>query len=838
MSRSTAAAWLVLCLFLSAVEFPAEPARSVNDKSPPRVDALGDPLPDGAVARFGTMRFKQSFMTYRAVFSPDGKTVACVSAGGGACIWEVATGKKLRAFEPGSHLYGIAFSPDGSLLAAPNPRAAIFAGGGANWQIQLYDAKTGNVLSKLDGHEGGSVMVVAFSPDGKTLASGGHDKLVRLWDVATGQELRQFKGHEKVVRSLSFSPEGNSLASAGTENTARVWDVATGNVRHVLTGHEKAVGSVSFSRDGKLLATASEDETVRLWDAKTGKEVQRFKSAHGGVLEVAFSPISDTLASGDVQGWIVLWDTANRREVRSWKGVPLRVNSLAWSPDGGRLVTTGVWTTGPVCWDTNTGKPLHETVGHSSPVDAVQLTDDGRTLRSIARDHTFLSWSFPGGQITDRQQRDIAAYHSVGLSRDGRFMATAKSVGGPVQLLDAATGTEIRSLPQPPRSGGQELMFVRPAFSDDGKSLATADSERLVNVWDVATGTKRRQIDIGGRALSLALTPDGSLLLACFKRFNRVTSVGVWDVAAGKERPRYFQIAHDVDTIVISPCGKFLGTGEYMGPARLWDMASGKELCTFHTEDRGNYTVAFSPDSRFLIGSSEFNGLIHVWDTATGQEVARFDGHVAPAFTACFTADCRRLITGGSDSTILVWDLANPKTPGQRYAERLTPAELDKLWDELPTAKGCEAIWRLADAAVSSVPYLKERVPPVARLDAERERQIAAWLTALDDTQFSAREKANKELEKQGAAIKPLLTRRLGEKLSPETRRRVEALLDRLQGWPLSGEELRRSRAVQALEYADAKRSRPVLEALANGAPDAALTREAKEALHRVQQRR
>src|SRR5262245_29397748 len=76
----------------------------------PRVDRFGDPLPDGAIARYGTHRFRQGWMCYACEFSPDGKWIACASAGQGVCIWEVKTGERVMRFLDDTHSYSLSFS--------------------------------------------------------------------------------------------------------------------------------------------------------------------------------------------------------------------------------------------------------------------------------------------------------------------------------------------------------------------------------------------------------------------------------------------------------------------------------------------------------------------------------------------------------------------------------------------------------------------------------------------------------------------------------------------------------------------------------------------------------
>jgi len=160
-------------------------------------------------------------------------------------------------------VYGVAFSPDGRLLAS----------GGRDWTVRLWDPATGEHLRTLTGHAG-TVRGVAFSPDGRLLASGcgdrrllADDRMMRLWDPATGEHLRTLTGHADGVWGVAFSPDGRLLASGGIDRTVRLWDPATGEHLRTLTGHADGVWGVAFSPHGRLLASGggSDDMTVRLW---------------------------------------------------------------------------------------------------------------------------------------------------------------------------------------------------------------------------------------------------------------------------------------------------------------------------------------------------------------------------------------------------------------------------------------------------------------------------------------------------------------------------------------------------------------------------------------------
>jgi WD40 repeat protein len=147
----------------------------------------------------------------------------------------------------------------------------------------IYPANdaAGKVALTLDAPEGflAGVNGLAFSPDGKLLAAavgnyGGVDGEVWVWDAATGQPVFNLRGHSECVWKVAFSPDGKRLASASgkfdriteTLGDVKIWDMRTGQEVCTLRVGTQVVYGVAFSPDGRRLATSSGDGTVRIWD--------------------------------------------------------------------------------------------------------------------------------------------------------------------------------------------------------------------------------------------------------------------------------------------------------------------------------------------------------------------------------------------------------------------------------------------------------------------------------------------------------------------------------------------------------------------------------------------
>jgi WD40 repeat protein/Flp pilus assembly protein TadD len=435
-----------------------------------------------------------SRITDDLALSPDGKTLAmaCYPANS----WDAAL-FDLRKQREADSLLGRLPGDNGSMLCvAYSPDGRIVASGATSGRVFLWDPATRKEIRRLEAHSD-RVSQLLFSPDGKTLATASVDTRVKLWDVATGRERKVLQGHTAPITCLAFSADGKRLATGSRDGTAKLWDLTATAGTRLLAGHTNGVNRLAYSPDGRLLATAGADRTVKLWEARTGQILRTLPPQKWMVERVAFSPDGRTLATGSYESEVRLWEVATGREKRMLGELPASfrpdygrpVGALAFSPDGRWLAvgfgdqrTSGSdYPAALKVWDVRLHRGACVLPGHRNSISAIVFSPDGKVMVTGSKDHTVKLWRVG----TWRALRTFTGFSNrvsaVAFSPHGESLAVACQDGS-IRLCDPSTGRETLGLK------GHHGWVSDLSFSPDGGRLASASLDQSLKVWDVVSG--------------------------------------------------------------------------------------------------------------------------------------------------------------------------------------------------------------------------------------------------------------------------------------------------------------------------------------------------------------
>jgi WD40 repeat protein len=574
---------------------------------------------------------------YGVVYSPDGSLLATAGKDGSVRLWDAATGAALGVLSGhGGEVNALAVAPDGAALASTSDDGTL----------RLWDL-AGRCPSLVLGHGSGPLYGVAFSPDSRTVAAGGGDGTVHLWDTRDGHEIANFPAHTNGVEALTFSPNGGRLASAGADGTVRLWEVPAGRRQAEFGDVGRRVYAVAFSPDGKLLAAGGKESGARLWDAATGRALADLEDCHDTVYALAFSPDGKSLAAGvGGDGVAGLWDVASGRYRGSYTGHDRRVWGLAFSPDGRTLATAGGDGLAKL-WDVDAGRDRRYVAIGSEPGAATLFVSD--TCAVAVSERAAYVRDLTGGPAHAVCVGGVSWVRAGGLSPRGGLLALG-GVDGRLMLWDVQHGAERFALPMP-RANIEAV-----AFSADGSLLAAGTDNGTMTLWSTADG--RRLAILEGhekQVLALAFAPDGRTLAS--GGWDRCARL--WDVASGRQLG--VLRGHDdwVQALAFSADGRALASGSRDRTVRLWDVATGTMRALLPGHRDVVHAVAFHADGKTLASGSA-DRTVKLWDLVTGQELFPLDGFGGEVRSLVFSADGRSLVAGGTSphGEACVWTAA------------------------------------------------------------------------------------------------------------------------------------------------------------------------------------
>lgn len=603
-------------------------------------------------------------------------------------------------------------------LSADGSRVAVAETGNPTHAIQILDLTGGKELVVIEEHSG-VIHGLAFLADNRTLISAGEDKAVRISDLGI-QDL--WEAHPGGVAAVVFHSNGNQILSGGADKTVKLWQLTPGKPATALRTFgpfSDPIRAVALSRNSAL-AGAAVGKTVKLWNVADGKEVATLPHATT-VTSLAFNADQTRLLSGAVGGLARVCDLTTGKVLQAFRhtGPVQRVgfssNNAVVSAGSDKVVVL------------NGLAAIRVIPAAAGPVRALTLTPSGsHALTSDGKEVQL--WNASSGAKEARSFAADGPVTAVGVSKNGQLVAVAG--GGIVRLYEFADGKQVGQL--------KAASAIRSlSFSPTNQVLAAACEDKTLRTWNIAyTPGQALPVEFGKPLQSyeqpaaptdVAFTADGTRLYSG----SMDGKVRQWKVATDGPIK---SLAHPnlVDAVAFNPLGTQLATGCHDGTVRIWDVAKGQQIrqINAHTTPAAApvYCVAWTPDGK-RIASGSYDHSMKLWDATAGTLVREFKafkekdfekGHRDGVFCIGFSPDGKLLVSGSSDHSIKIWNVAdgtvlgeftNPHLkaaagaaaslgahPGWVYSLRFTP-DGKKLVSagNAPRNQGYLAVWSVAD---------------------------------------------------------------------------------------------------------------------------------------------
>ncbi|TAF28468.1 MAG: hypothetical protein EAZ69_26645 [Oscillatoriales cyanobacterium] len=192
-----------------------------------------------------------------------------------------------------------------------------------------------------------------------------------------------------------------------------------------------------------------------------------------------------------------------------------------------------------------------------------------------------------------------------------------------------------------------------------------AATEELLEIVEATRGKTESEVGyVGGNAATLLVKIDRTALEA--KDLSRAVLLGAdftnaslrhvnFD-EANLANSTFTKIFSSVRSVIFSPDGKLLATGDSDGIVRLWEASSCREILTCKGHTNVVESVAFSPDGKIL-ASASYDKTIELWDVKTGECLKVLQGHTESVMSVSFNPDGNILASGSFDRTIRLWDI-------------------------------------------------------------------------------------------------------------------------------------------------------------------------------------
>lgn len=510
--------------------------------------------------------------------------------------------------------------------------------------LRIFDLNKGSVIKNFKLPS--PVYISSVDSTSSLFAFGGSDGVITVWDIENGYVTHSLKGHGTTICSLTFHGELNSqdwrLASGDTMGTVKIWDLVKRRCIHTLKDHNTAVRGVGFDQDGDLFISGGRDNVVIIYNTKNFKTINTFPINEQIEAAGFVSLIDDRqyFYTGGLENVLKIWDIKSG-EMIGRSPIPLKTNEELLIIDVIKLYNNNLYL---VISD----QTLIE-------LDLQELTPGHGHGHGQGQGDEIVE--FPIVKRIAGNQGIIADIKYVGPEFNLLAMATNSPA---LRIVDIEKPLELRVYE------GHTDILNAVDVSTDGKWIATASKDNEARLWRWNGELQdfepfaRFQGHAGAiTAISLSksqnepkflVTGSTDLTIKKWKIPNTPNSI--------VKTSEYTRRAHDKDinSIDVSPNDEYFATASYDKLGKVWQTDSGETIGVLKGHKRGLWDINFYKFDKLIVTGSG-DKTIKVWSLLDFSCKKTLEGHTnSVQRVKFFNREHPQLLSCGADGLIKLWD--------------------------------------------------------------------------------------------------------------------------------------------------------------------------------------
>jgi WD40 repeat protein len=658
-------------------------------------------------------------------FSPDGKQFVFLDGNKDLVVYDLVKGQSVSQRLTGvDDIADMALSANGQVLALrmSKDKRKIDASRYVFWD--MASGQTRGPILDLQHSK------VAFSPNGKLFAvkKNGVGR-VEIWNFGNLKMLYALGIPEKSVEpfrddSLVFNQDARTLFlwyQAGEDYKGIRWDLTTRQPMHLTCNKGGLFPDQAMSPDGKSLALVERDGALAFYNLSSGQQIGRTPLRYSFSRELVFSPDGKTLSLFEHEhhgtavdppvlekDFIITYDVLTQKEVGRFL-TDTFFSGFTSSPDGKILAANGG--SGIHLWDVPHLRPLRPPLHHPE-VEKFSFCPDSEHIASMDGEGNIILWKLTGdplGRILSSPVHGVGSFAFSPCSRKlavatGRTLEIWQLAGIPPSSVTVTCRKDEKTKKIERLDDSQQIEtgdddhrpegFHSLAFNPNGETLAVADPDGDVYIWDVKHGKQISEtLSTGEPMIALAFDSEGKTLAASTVfRYSQTEDmeeeqiVSLWDVSRGESLRKLPGHKGMATCMAFSPDGRLLASGDYAGNLFLWEVSTGIKqqpaLNRGRNESPYLNSLAFSPDGK-LLAYGRHNDII-LWEVVKepqggtglnlGKTLAGKDaGIIKPFIDLSFSPDGKTLAAKNFDGTVILWDVSTGTAIGSTFSEVYKP---------------------------------------------------------------------------------------------------------------------------------------------------------------------